>query len=82
MGTLWDFSTSILSENIKKIEGGPLERNFFRKRSHNAEKTERADPLVSPGMVGYAGKQENELLKSCVVVSFRRVNTDIRSLRF
>ena len=23
-GTLWDFSTSILSENIKKLKGGPF----------------------------------------------------------
>ena len=27
-GTLWDFSTSILSENIKKLKGDPLV-NFF-----------------------------------------------------
>ena len=26
--------------------------------SHNAEKTEKGDPLVSPGMVCYAKKQE------------------------
>ena len=26
--------------------------------SHNAKKTERVDPLVSPGMVCYAEKQE------------------------
>ena len=31
---------------------------FLEKKSHNAEKTERVDPLVSPGMVCYAGKQE------------------------
>ena len=31
---------------------------FFRKNvSHNAEKTERGDPLVSPGMVCYAEKE-------------------------
>ena len=28
-GTLWDFSTSVLSENSKKIEGGTLWGNFF-----------------------------------------------------
>ena len=28
------------------------------KKVHNAEKTESGDPLVSPGMVCYAGKQE------------------------
>ena len=43
----------------KKIEGGPFgEKYFFPEKSHNAEKTEREDPLVSLGMVCYAGKQE------------------------
>ena len=37
--TLWGFSTSILSQNSKKIEGGPFgEKNFPEKKSHNAEK--------------------------------------------
>ena len=31
---------------------------IFRKKSHNAEKTERGDPLVSPGTVCYAEKEE------------------------
>ena len=55
--TLWGFPSSILSQNIKKLKGDPLGKFFFRKKSLNAEKTER-DPLVSPGMVCYAGKQE------------------------
>ena len=39
-GTLWDFSTSVLSENSKKIEGGTLwEIFFFEKKSHRAENT-------------------------------------------
>ena len=37
-GTLWGFSTSILSLNIKKLKG---ENFYFRKKSHSAEKTER-----------------------------------------
>ena len=42
----------------KKIEGGPFGEKFFpEKKSHNAEKIERGDPLVSPGMVCYAGNQ-------------------------
>ena len=59
-GTLWDFPTSILSQNSKNIEGGPFEeKNFFRKKSLTMpKKTESGDPLVSPGMVCYAGKQE------------------------
>ena len=32
-GTLWDFSTSILSQNSKKNEGGALWENFFPKKS-------------------------------------------------
>ena len=31
-GTLWDFSTSILSQNIKKMQGDPLGKNFFSKK--------------------------------------------------
>ena len=37
-GTLWDFSTSILSQNIKKMQGDPLGKNFFEKKSRSAEK--------------------------------------------
>ena len=38
---------------------GPFGENFFSgKKSHNAKKTERGEPLVSPGMVSCAGKQE------------------------
>ena len=32
MVSFWDLSTSILSENIKKVKGGPLVI-FFRKKS-------------------------------------------------
>ena len=32
-GTLWNFSTSILSQNIKKCRGDPLGKIFFRKKS-------------------------------------------------
>ena len=57
--TLWDFSTSILSQNIKKMQGGPFGENlFFEKKSRSAEKNERRDPLFSPGIVCYAEKQE------------------------
>ena len=42
-GTLWDFPTSILSQNIKKMQGDPLrEKNFEKKNpkkmSRSAEK--------------------------------------------
>ena len=47
-GTLWDFSTSILPQNIKKLKG-TLWGKIFEKKSH---------PLVSPGFVlrGKRGK--------------------------
>ena len=46
-GTLWDFSTSVLSENQKKLKGGPFGENFFfEKKSHRAENTLREFPLV------------------------------------
>ena len=57
-GTLWNFPTSILTQNIKKMKGGPFGEFFFRKKSGSAEKNERGDPLVSPGMVCYTEKQE------------------------
>ena len=54
-GTLWDFSTPILSQN-KKNEGDPLVEKIFEKGPPVAKKTEREDPLVSPGIVCYAEK--------------------------
>ena len=53
-GALWDFSTSILSQNIKKMQGtrwGKIsEKNV-------SQKIERGDTLVMAGMVCYAEKQ-------------------------
>ena len=58
-GDLWDFSTSILSQNIKKMQAGPFGENFFfRKKASQCRKKIKGDPLVSPGMVCYAEKQE------------------------
>ena len=56
-GTLWGFSTSILSQNSKKLNGDPLGKKFPEK-SLAVPKKWKGDPLVSPGMVCYAGKQE------------------------
>ena len=56
-GTLWDFSTSILSQNIKKMQGDPLGKIFFRKVSQCRKKW-KGESLVSSGMVCYAEKQE------------------------
>ena len=33
---------------------------YFRKKSHNAEKNRKGDPLVSSGFVGYVRKVKNE----------------------
>ena len=39
-GTIWDFSKSILSKNIKKLKVGPFGEKFlFEKKSHRAENT-------------------------------------------
>ena len=59
-GTLWDFSTSILSQNIKKMQGDPLGKKFFSKKkvSQRQKKMKGWERLVSPGMVCYAEKQE------------------------
>ena len=41
------------------MQGDPLGKKFFsKKKSRSAEKNERGDPLVSPGVVWYAGKHE------------------------
>ena len=58
-GTLWGFSTSILSQNSKKLKGGPFRENFFPEKSLAVpKKLGGGNFLVSPGMVCYAGKQE------------------------
>ena len=40
------------------MQGDPLGKFFFRKKVSQSQKNERGDPLVSPGMVCYAEKQE------------------------
>ena len=47
-----------VAKQQKKLKGDLLGKIFFRKKSQCRKKTERGDPLVSPGMVCYAGKQE------------------------
>ena len=56
------FPTSILSQNIKKMQGDPLWKKNFEKKSEKKclavpKKIERGDSLVSPGMICYAEKQ-------------------------
>ena len=38
LGTLWDFSTSILSENIEKLKGEPFGEFFFREKVSQSRK--------------------------------------------
>ena len=57
-GTLWDFSTSILSQNIKTNAGEPFGENFFFEKKSLAVPKKMKGSLVSPGMVCYAEKQE------------------------
>ena len=54
-GTLWNFPTSILSQNSKKLKGGPFrDKKKFRKKSRTVpKKTQRGDPIVSSGFVSY-----------------------------
>ena len=69
-GTLWDFPTSILSQNIKKNAGGTLcGKKISKKKSEKKclavpKKIERGDSLVSPGMICYAEKQVNSFWSS------------------
>ena len=53
--TLWSFSTSIVSQNIEKIEGRPFVE-IFSEKYHNAEKNGSGDLSVPPGIVCYAKK--------------------------
>ena len=55
--SLSDFWTSIVAKH-QQIEGRTLWGTFVRKKSNNDEKTERGYPLVSPGIVCYAEKEE------------------------
>ena len=58
-GTISDFLTSILLQNIEKIEGRSLWRKKIEKVSQS-QKNERG-PLVSPGIVCYAEQKEQFL---------------------
>ena len=58
-GTLWDFSTSILSQNSKKNEGGPFGEKVFPKKILQCRKKLKGGPfgLARYGMLrGKTGK--------------------------
>ena len=54
------FNIHSVAKHQKKMQGRPFwGKIFFRKKkSRSAEKNERGESLVSPGMVCYAEKQE------------------------
>ena len=56
-GNLWDFSTSILSQKIKKNAGGTLWGKNSRKNVSQCRKKWKGVLLVLPGMICYAEKQ-------------------------
>ena len=60
-GTLWDFSTSIPSEN-KKIEGGPL-GNFFSKKSLTMPKKLKGGPF---GIFQHPFRRKTKKLKGAL----------------
>ena len=49
------FQHPICRKTSKKLKGDPLGKKFYPKKSRNAEKTDMGDPLVSSGIVCYAG---------------------------
>ena len=57
-GTLWDFSTSILSQNINKLKGNLLGKFFIRKKSLTKPNKLNGGALVSSGIICYAEKEE------------------------
>ena len=69
-GTLWDFSTLILSQNIKNLKGDPL-GIFFRKSLTMRKKTERG-PLSLSRFCMLRGKRGETFL-----VQFARPNDSI-----
>ena len=64
-GTLWDFSTSILSENIKKLKGDPSVNFFFEKKSHRAENTLTEYPLAPLSFLDDVKILLRKLSKNC-----------------
>ena len=70
-GTLWDFPTSILSQNSKKIEGGPFGEKISEK-SRSAEKNWKGGPFGLPGYGMVRGKTGKTFL-----VQFARPNSAI-----
>ena len=52
-GTLLDLLPYIPFQNIKKLEGGPLETKKSKKSRTVPKKTQRGDPMVASGFVSF-----------------------------
>ena len=66
--TLWESFNIHFVAKHQKIEGGTLwGKNFSGKKLSLCRKKLKGDPLVSPGMVCYAGKQEKPIWFSQMV---------------
>ena len=52
------FQHPFCRKTSEKMQGEPLVKIFFPKKARSAEKNEKGESLVSPGMVCYVEKQE------------------------
>ena len=71
-GTLWNFPTSILSQNSKKIEGGPFGEKKFPEKGLAVPKKMEGGPFGLPGYGMERGKTGKTFL-----VQFARPNSAI-----
>ena len=69
------FQHPFCRKTAEKMKGDPLGKFFPKKSLTVPKKTERGDPLVSPGIVCYAGKQEKPFWFSSLgqMVQFRAI---------
>ena len=61
-GTLWDFPTSILSQNSKKSEGGPFGEKNFPEKVSQCQKNWKGGPFGLPGYGMVRGKTGKNFL--------------------
>ena len=61
VGPFGTFQHDFCRQASKKLKADHLRKKFFGKKSHNAEKKQKGDPLVSPSTVYYAEKQEKPI---------------------
>ena len=64
-GNFWDFSTSILSENMIKLKGDPSVKNDFRKKVSQSRKYSKGHPLVPLSFLDDVKILLRKLSKNC-----------------